>query len=98
MSLECWVRYCLVSSFAFHPGLLRPLTEILVILLHQTVNIDSEMPDPAHLADLLGREQELGHIPEVLAHSPDNLTRVNAGLVPMQKLPGCSHIFGNGLL
>lgn len=62
------------------------------------MNIDPEMPDPAHLADLLGREQEFGHIPKVLTHSPDNLARINAGLVPLQQLPGCSHILGNGLL
>lgn len=91
------VRYCLILSFAFQPEA-RPLTVVLVILLHQTVNIDPEMPDPAHLADLLGREQELGHIPEILAHGPDDLAGINAGLVPLQKLLGCSHIFGNGLL
>lgn len=88
--LDCPLRF--VSSRA------RPLTVVLVILLHQTVNVDSEMLDPSHLADLVGCEQELGHIPEVLAHGPDNLAGVNAGLVPLQKLPGCSHIFGNGLL
>lgn len=62
------------------------------------MNIDPEMPDSTHLADLLGREQELGHIPEVLTHGPDNLARINASLVPLQKLPSCCHIFGNRLL
>jgi hypothetical protein len=95
MSLERWSEISL--SFEFHPKS-RPLTVVLVILFYQTVNIDPEMPDPAHLTDLLSREKELGHIPEVLTHSPDNLFRVNAGLVPLQKLPGCSHILGNRLL
>lgn len=75
-----------------------PPTVVLVILLHQTLDIDPEMADLAHLPDPLGRENELGHIPEVLTHSPDGFVSIDGGLVPLQKLPSSSHVLGNGFL
>lgn len=62
------------------------------------MDINPEMPDPAHLPDLLGREQELGHIPEVFTHGPNNLASIDASLVPFQKFPCCSHVLGDGFL
>lgn len=62
------------------------------------MDVDPEMPDLAQLADLFGRKKELGHIPKVLTHSPGDLARIDAGLVPLQKLPGCRYILGDGLL
>jgi hypothetical protein len=56
------------------------------------------MADLAHLPDPLGCENELGHIPEVLTHSPDGFVSIDGGLVPLQKLPSSSHVLGNGFL
>lgn len=59
---------------------------------------DSEMTDLAQLAHLFGREEKPGHVPEVLAHSPKRLTRVNIGVVPLQKLLSCCDVLGYRLL
>jgi hypothetical protein len=56
------------------------------------------MLDFAHLLHLLSCEQELGHIPEVLAHSPECLLGVNVGLIPLQEFLCSGDVLSNGLL
>lgn len=73
-------------------------TVVLIIGLHQVVDPDSEMTDLAQLAHLFGREEKPGHVPEVLAHSPECLASVNIGMVPLQKLLGCCDVLGYWLL
>lgn len=61
------------------------------------MDIDPEMTDLAHLAHLLSRIEEFGHIPKVLTHSPEDPAGVDAGFVPLHKLLGRCDILGNGL-
>lgn len=74
------------------------LTVVLIIRLHQIVHIDPKMTDLTHLAHLLSRVEELGHIPKVLTHSPENLASIDACAVPLYKLVRRCDILGNGFL
>lgn len=73
-------------------------TVVFIIRLHQVMNIDPEMTNLAQLAHPLSREEEPGHIPKVLTHSPECLVSVDVGLIPLQKLLGRCDILGNRLL
>jgi hypothetical protein len=62
------------------------------------VNVHPEVLDLAQLLDLLCREEELGHIAEVLGDGPENLAGIDLTLVPFQKFLGSGNILSNGLL
>jgi hypothetical protein len=73
-------------------------TEVLILHIHQAVDVQAEVLDLAQFLDLLCCEEELGEVPEVLADSPEDLAGIDVTLVPLQELLGCSHVLGNGLL
>jgi hypothetical protein len=76
----------------------RGLTVILIVFLHQVLNIYPEVFNIAHLPHLFSREQKLGHVSEVLAHGPERLLRVDIGPVPLQEFLGGGDVLGDRLL
>jgi hypothetical protein len=62
------------------------------------VNVHPEVLDLAKFLDLLGREEELRHVTEVLGDGPEDLAGIDITLVPFQKFLGSGDILSDGLL
>ena len=62
------------------------------------MNSHPEVLDLSELLDLLSREEELGHVTEVLGDGPEDLGGVDIALVPLQKFLGSGDILSDGLL